>query len=81
MSINCQLKVQTKNSKFLGGKPKYTICRKSAPKYFYFDGRDTLSLCAEHAFELSNTGLSVKEKTKSESFEKDSLSKKKDDES
>ena len=58
----CREKVPTKNSLFLGGKIRYTLCRKKAERFSYFNGRDTLDLCAEHAHAYREQGLSVKEK-------------------
>lgn len=60
-SIQCDHRIIHNDHKKIG-KITRRKCKKDAPQFYYFNGKDTINLCAEHAKEYETLHLTVKER-------------------
>lgn len=62
----CEHRIAKRNKLGLG-KVRYLTCKQDAPRFSYFDGRDTIALCAKCAEEFRTLNLTVREITNDDS--------------
>lgn len=67
-STSCEHRLP-KGNKLGLGKVRYLLCKKDAPRFYYFNGRDTISLCAICAEDFRNLNLTVQEIKNDDSLE------------